>query len=467
VPGGPRGLQNRRDRVARSGGFDSRTPPLATDPGRPDPRRAVPRTDAVLADPRLREAAGRLGTRAVRDVVAAALQQVRDGDLAPSLAADAAVAALPATASPLGRVINATGVLVHTNLGRAPLSQAAVVALGEAAGNTPVELDPATGRRGRRGQAVLDLLASAVPGAEAVHVVNNNAAALALLAAALAGGREVLLSRGEFVEIGDGFRVYELLAAAGAVVREVGATNRTHLADYTGAVGPDTALILRVHPSNYAQTGFVSWVPVRDLAGVGPPVAYDVGSGLLVPEPGLPDEPDVASALAAGAAVVTASADKLLGGPQAGLMFGRAELIERCRRHPLARAVRVDKLTLAALAATVAGPTPPVLAALRAPYQQVRDRAEQLARGLAGLDAQVTDCYSTVGGGGAPGVELPSAAVSLPSALAGPLRCGDPPVYGRVTGGRCRLDLRSVPPAQDAALAVAVRAAAARAPSSG
>jgi L-seryl-tRNA(Ser) seleniumtransferase len=422
----------------------------------------VPRTNAVLADPRLRAAAQRLGPRIVRDVVAATLQEVREGRLPPVQAADAAVAALPAVASPLGRVINATGVLVHTNLGRAPLSAAAVEGIVEAAGNTPVELDPATGRRGRRGEAVLSLLAAAVPGAEAVHVVNNNAAALVLVAAALASGREVLLSRGEFVEIGDGFRVHELLTAAGAVVREVGATNRTHLADYADAVAPETAAILRIHPSNYVQRGFVSAVPVADLIGLGPPVVYDVGSGLLAPEPVLPDEPDVASALAAGVAIVTTSADKLLGGPQAGLMFGRADLIERCRRHPIARALRVDKLTLAALAATVAGPTPPVRAALRAPLAEIRSRADQIARRLSSLDVRVVDCVASVGGGGAPGVPLPSAALSLPEELAGPLRTGQPPVYGRVVEGRCRLDLRSVPPREDDALVEAVLGAASR-----
>lgn len=421
----------------------------------------------MLADPRLRAAAQRLGHRLVHEVVVATLQQVREGRLAPGQAADAAVAALPATASPLGRVINATGVLVHTNLGRAPLSAAAVDGLAEAAGHTPVELDPATGRRGRRGQAVLSLLAAAVPHAEAVHVVNNNAAALVLVAAALASGREVLLSRGEFVEIGDGFRVHELLTASGAVLREVGATNRTHLADYANAVGPDTALILRIHPSNYAQQGFVSSVPVGELAGLGPPVVYDVGSGLLAPEPVLPDEPDVTTALAAGAALVTASADKLLGGPQAGLMFGRADLIERCRRHPLARALRVDKLTLAALAATIAGPTPPVRAALRAPVAEIRRRAEQLARRLSDVDVRVVDCEASVGGGGAPGVGLPSVALSLPEELAGLLRAGRPPVYGRIADGRCWLDLRSVPPTEDDVLAEAVRAAAARSSDAG
>jgi L-seryl-tRNA(Ser) seleniumtransferase len=414
----------------------------------------------VLADPRLRAAAQRLGRTIVHATVAATLRRVRAGELPPARAADEAVAALPATASPLRRAINATGVLVHTNLGRAPLSAAAVEALAEAAGNTPIEIDPGTGARGRRGQAVLDLLAEAVPGAQAVLVVNNNAAALALVAAALASGREVLLSRGEFVEIGDGFRVHELLLSAGALVREVGATNRTHLRDFADAIGPQTAAIIQIHPSNYVQKGFVSSVPIGKLAGLGPPVIHDIGSGLLAPEPALPDEPDAATSLAAGASLVTASADKLLGGPQAGLIFGRADLIERCRRHPLARAVRVDKLTLAALGASVAGPTPPVLAALRTPVARLWERASPLAHELIDLDIQVVESEAAVGGGGAAGVTLPSVALSLPDSFSEPLRAGQPQVFGRVAGGRCLLDLRSVPPSEDADLAQAVRAAA-------
>src|SRR5690606_21486229 len=272
-------------------------------------------------------------------------------------------------------------------------------------------------------------------------------------------------SRGELVEIGDGFRIHELLTAAGARLREVGATNRTHLDDYARAVGPDTALILRIHPANFAMTGFVSAAPLEQLVTLGPPVVYDIGSGLLTPEPALPDEPDATSALRAGAALVTASGDKLLGGPQAGLMLGRADLVERCRRHPLARAVRPDKLTLAALEATLRGPVPPVVAALRAPYPELRARADALADQLtgAGVDARATDCEARVGGGGAPTVALPSAAVSLPAELAGPLRQGRPPVLGRVVAGRCLLDLRAVAADEDPLLFEAVRAAADRA----
>ncbi|OBI12028.1 L-seryl-tRNA(Sec) selenium transferase, partial [Mycobacterium sp. E2462] len=213
-------------------------------------------------------------------------------------------------------------------------------------------------------------LAAAVPGAGGVHVVNNNAAALVLAALALAPGKEIVLSRGELVEIGDGFRIPELLAATGSRLREVGTTNRTHLRDYTEAVGPDTGFVLKVHPSNFHVSGFTAAVEVRELAPVlgerGVPLVADIGSGLLQPHPALPDEPDAASMLRDGADLVTASGDKLLGGPQAGLLVGRADLIERLRRHPTARALRVDKLTLAALEATLLGPPPPVAQALAA-----------------------------------------------------------------------------------------------------
>ncbi|HYN95694.1 MAG TPA: L-seryl-tRNA(Sec) selenium transferase, partial [Pilimelia sp.] len=275
-------------------------------------------------------------------------------------------------------------------------------------------------------------------------------------------GREVLLSRGEFIEIGDGFRIPELLAAAGARLREVGTTNRTHLADYAAARGPDTALVLKLHPSNFVVAGFTAAVPVAELATLGLPVVYDIGSGLLAPEPALPAEPDASTALRAGAALVTASGDKLLGGPQAGLILGAADLVERLRRHPLARALRVDKLTLAALEATLRGPVPPVRAALTADVDALRGRAERLAEALraGGVDAVAVASAATVGGGGAPGVTLPSAAVSLPRRFADPLRTGDPPVLTRTTADRCLLDLRAIPPTADATLNSTVRAAA-------
>jgi L-seryl-tRNA(Ser) seleniumtransferase len=423
-----------------------------------DPRRRVPRTDTVLADPCLAEAAARLGRPAVKAAITAAQQRVRTGHLAPEDVPAAALAALPPHASSLRPVLNATGVALHTNLGRAPLSAAAVEAIRAAAGTTDVELDLATGRRARRGRGALQALAHKVPAAEAVHVVNNGAAALVLAATALAQGREIVLSRGELVEIGDGFRVPDLLTSTGARLREVGTTNRTTLADYAVAIGPDTGFVLKVHPSNFRVTGFTATASTAELATLGVPVVVDIGSGLLAPEPLLPDEPDAATALTAGAALVTASGDKLLGGPQAGLLLGRADLVETLRRHPLARALRVDKLTLAALEATLTGPPTPTALALHAPAAELRARAEALAARLGDHGATVTDSESVVGGGGAPGVVLPSAAVALPVRYAEPLRTGTPAVLGRVEQGALLLDLRSVGPADDDALYEAVRA---------
>ena len=426
-----------------------------------DFRRRVPRTDAVLADPRLAEAAGTLGRSRVKAVVGAAQERARRGEIAPESVADVAAEALPATAAGLHPVINATGVLLHTNLGRAPLSPAAVDAVRAAAGCTDVELDLATGRRARRGRTALAALAEAVPDAPAVHVVNNGAAALVLAATALAGGREIVVSRGELVEIGDGFRLPDLLISTGARLREVGTTNRTTLADYRAALGPRIGFVLKVHPSNFVVHGFTSSVAVGDLAGLGVPVVADIGSGLLAPDPLLPDEPDAASTLRAGAALVTASGDKLLGGPQAGLLLGRTEVVERLRRHPLARALRVDKLTLAALEATLRGPQPPVWQALRVPAATLAQRAEALRSRLAagGVPASVTAAEAVVGGGGAPGLRLPSWAVALPQRYALQLRTGDPAVLGRIEHGRLLLDLRGVPSTVDDQLCAAILAA--------
>jgi len=434
-----------------------------------DARRLVPSTDSVMADPRLIAAELRLGRPLVKSVVHQAQQQARDGEISPADVADAAVAALPAQAASLTRVLNATGVLLHTNLGRAPLSAAALEAVAAASGCTDLEFDLAAGTRGKRGAAMLAALAAAVPDAGAVHVVNNNAAALVLAATALAAGQEIVLSRGEMIEIGDRFRLPDLLASTGASIREVGSTNRTTVGDYAAAISPRTGFILKVHPSNYRVEGFTASAGVAELSGLGVPVVGDIGSGLLVPHPALPDEPDASTWLRAGAALVTASGDKLLGGPQAGLLLGRADLIAKLARHPLARALRVDKLTVAALEATLAGPTPPVLQALSADHQVLAQRAERLARVLAdaGLDAVAVEAQAAVGGGGAPGVALASAAVSVPESLAGPLRAGDlvrsgrcPAVVGRLADGRLMLDLYAIDPAEDDVLAAAVLGAA-------
>ncbi|MDT5098016.1 MAG: L-seryl-tRNA(Ser) seleniumtransferase [Mycobacterium sp.] len=421
-----------------------------------DPRRRVPRTDVLLADPRLAEASRVLGRALVKTVVAQSQERARAGEIAPEQVADDAVAALPASASSLRPVINATGVVVHTNLGRAPLSQAAVDAVVTASGATDVEFDLVSGRRARRGRGALAALARAVPTAGGVHVVNNNAAALLLTAMTLAPGKEIVVSRGELIEIGDGFRLPELMGSTGSRFREVGTTNRTHLRDYLDAIGPDTGFVLKVHPSNYSVRGFTSTVSVAELTGMDAPVVADIGSGLLTPHPLLPDEPDATTMLRDGADLVTASGDKLLGGPQAGLLFGDAELIERLRRHPAARALRVDKLTLAALEATLVGPPSPVARALDADVADLRARAQRLAERLP--DAQAVDSIAAVGGGGAPDVSLPSAAVSLPESYAVSLRTGTPAVVGRLENGRCLLDLRTVPPQDDEALLAAVLA---------
>ncbi|MBN9741858.1 L-seryl-tRNA(Sec) selenium transferase [Amycolatopsis sp. A1MSW2902] len=422
-----------------------------------DPRRAIPRTDVVLGEPRIAKAVETLGRDLVKSLVLAAQQRARAGEIEPRDVVAEVVARLPSTVSSLRPVLNATGVLVHTNLGRAPLSAAALDAIVAAGGATDVEFALETGERAKRGRGTLAALAEAVPRAGAVHVVNNNAAALLLCALTLAPGKEIVVSRGELVEIGDGFRIPDLLASTGARLREVGTTNRTSAADYAAVIGPDTGFVLKIHPSNYRVTGFTSEASVAELAGLGVPVVADVGSGLLAPHPLLPDEPDVATALADGANVVTASGDKLLGGPQAGLLFGDAELVHRLRRHPAARALRVDKLTLAALEATLRGPEPPVRAALVA--EGLRQRAEALAQSLrsAGVDAEAVDSAAVVGGGGAPGVELPSAAVALPARYAQALRLGEPAVVGRIVRDRCLLDLRTVAPADDATLREAVR----------
>ncbi|WP_246116162.1 L-seryl-tRNA(Sec) selenium transferase [Trebonia kvetii] len=443
--------------------------------GRAAPDRAllrqIPRTDQLLADPRLRLAADRLGRDLVKAAVTRAQGRARAGEITPDRVADAAVAELPATAASLTPVINATGVLVHTNLGRAPLSRAARDALLAAAGTCDIEFDLDTGARSpQRGRGVIEALRRAVPAAGAAGVVNNNAAALVLAATALAGGgREIVISRGELIEIGDRFRLPDLLASTGARLREVGTTNRTTVEDYQQALSDRIGFILKVHPSNYRVEGFTRQAGVAELAALNVTLVHDIGSGLLAPHPLLPDEPDAASSLAQGANLVTASGDKLLGGPQAGILLGDEPLVRTLLRHPLARALRVDKLTLAALEATISGPLPPVARSLTALTGALSDRAERLAATLTAHDipARVVDAEAAVGGGGAPGVTLPSVAIALPEELATALRHGpavrrgeSPAVAGRVAGGALLLDLRSVDPADDERLVTAVLLAA-------
>jgi L-seryl-tRNA(Ser) seleniumtransferase len=422
-----------------------------------DPRRRIPRTDAVLGDPLLADAIAEWGIARVKDGVVASQQRVRNGELAPEELIADVLRHVPARSLSMSPVLNATGVVLHTNLGRAPLSPAARAALADAAGYVDVEFDLASGARAPRGEGALDALRSAVPEAEDVLIVNNGAAALLLAASTLSAGQELIVSRGEMVEIGDGFRLPDLIGSAGVRIREVGMTNRTSLADYTEAVGPSTGCILKVHPSNFQVTGYTSQVSISELATAGPPVVVDVGSGLLHPDTALPDEPDVTTALREGAAIVTCSGDKLLGGPQAGLAFGPAAPLRAMRRNPMARALRVDKLTLAALEATLHGPTP-TWRYLHADPAALRTRSEGVAAAI-GAPAHVVPCTGVVGGGGAPGVELPGWAIALPEDCAARLRSASPVVIGRLDRGRCLLDLRCVEPADDPALVAAARSA--------
>jgi len=366
----------------------------------------------------------------------------------------------------LARVINATGVIIHTNLGRAPLPAAATARVAELAGGyCNLEYDLAAGARGARDTHAERLLCR-LTGAESAVVVNNNAAATLLILAALARGREVIVSRGELVEIGGGFRVPDVMAQSGAILREVGTTNRTRAADYGAAIGDRTALILRVHPSNFRIEGFTERPALEELVALGRrfgiPVADDLGSGYLGEAAGLPrvaDEPDVRQSLGAGADVVCFSGDKLLGGPQAGIIVGRRDVLATIRRHPLMRALRVDKLTYAAIEATLqlhvtgrAAQEIPVARMLAMSRDEIAARASALAERLrgAGYDAELRDGFSTIGGGSAPGSRLPTVLVAVASksdsadALAARWRAADPPVIARIENERVVLDLRTV-----------------------
>jgi L-seryl-tRNA(Ser) seleniumtransferase len=347
-------------------------------------------------------------------------------------------------------VLNATGVIVHTNLGRAPLSSAAlerVVEVGRGYSNLEYDLDE--GARGSR-QDHLTALLGRLTGADATLVVNNNAGAVLLALAALAEGREVLVSRGELIEIGDGFRIPDVLARSGARLVEVGTTNRTRAADYERAVTPDTALLLRVHQSNFRVVGFAEQPATSELAAVAKrhelPLVDDLGSGVLGTGLLLGDEPSARAALEAGADLVCFSGDKLLGGPQAGIVAGRADLVERLRRHPLQRALRADKLTLAALEGTLAlyldrPHEIPVLRMIEEPAETVRARAQRLAALTGGA---VEETVARVGGGALPLAELPSFACAVEEELAAPLRAGEPPVVAVVRDGRTLLDCRTL-----------------------
>lgn len=441
-----------------------------------DPRRRIPRTDDLLADAGLAQLARTSGTGLVKAAIAAAQEEARSGALAPEEVRDRAVAlagTAPYRPSRARRALNATGVVVHTNLGRAPLSAAARAAAAEASGYVDVEYDAATGGRGVRGQGTVSAVLEACPAAEAALIVNNGAAALSLAVTALAAGSSVLVSRGELVEIGDGFRLPDLIASTGVRIAEVGTTNRTRLTDYASALDRDpggVGALLKIHPSNFRVEGFTAEAGVEELAELGRarglPLVVDIGSGLLHPDPALPAEPDATTALAAGADLVTCSGDKLLGGPQAGLVLGRTDLVARLRRHPLQRAFRVDKLTLAALEATLRGPEPPVTTYRRRTPDDLRILAEDLAARVAAatpeLAPSVVPAAGRIGGGGAPGVELTGWAVALPVAFAAELRAGDPLVVARAEAGRCLLDPRCLEQAELGDVAAAVAAATER-----
>ena len=462
----------------------------------PSDPRLIPSIEQLRQRPavqRLEERYGREATvRALRDEAAALRRQLGSDAVTLRDAADAAeriearlAPRLAAALSPtLQRIINATGVIVHTNLGRAPLGRTAIDRVAAVAGGyTNLEYDLAAGRRGSRTMHASTLI-TRLTGAEAALVVNNNAAAVLLALAALAAGREVIVSRGELVEIGGGFRVPDVLRQSGAVLREVGTTNRTRAADYAAAVGDRTAILLRVHPSNFRIEGFTERPSLAELADLserfGIPVVEDLGSGCLQAIAGIAAEPTVRQSIAAGVAVCTFSGDKLLGGPQAGVIAGRRSELERIRSHPLMRALRVDKLTYAALEATLidhatgrAADAVPVIRMIETPAEQLEARAKALRSRLAdtsGMTVSVAATEATIGGGSTPGVALPSRALAVEAAgrsvtvLAAVLRNGSPAVVGRIADDRLLLDLRTVDPREDDDLAEAV-ANAARAPS--
>ena len=451
-----------------------------------------PRLIPSIEQLRQRGAVQRLETRygreatvqALREEAAALRRQLAADEVEVRDAADAAerieahlAPRLDAALSPsLRPVINASGVIVHTNLGRAPLSPAAIDRVAAVArGYTNLEYDLAAGRRGSRAVHASTLLAR-LTGAEDAVVVNNNAAAVLLTLAALAAGREVVISRGELVEIGGGFRVPDVLRQSGALLREVGTTNRTRAADYAAAIGDRTAILLRVHPSNFRIEGFTERPTLAEIVSLGErsriPVVEDLGSGCLNAIAGIDAEPTVRESIAAGVAVCTFSGDKLLGGPQAGVIAGRRAELDRVRSHPLMRALRVDKLAYAALEATLidhatgrAGDTVPVVRMIETPLDDLEARAEALGARLAdaqGLAVSIAATEATVGGGSTPGVTLRSRALAVEvpgcsaTALAALLRTGIPPVIGRIIDDRLLLDLRTVHATEDDDLADAI-----------
>ena len=447
-----------------------------------DPRRSLPSVSTLLESPALRP----LLERAPRSVVVDAVRRAIEGaratpDARPSSdeqwAAAVSRSVDEATRPSLRPVLNGTGVVLHTNLGRAPLAAVAIEAIARVAcGFSNLELDLDTGERGSRYVHCAALLRE-LTGAEDAIVVNNCAAALVLALDTLARGREAIVSRGELVEIGGSFRVPDIMAKSGARLVEVGTTNRTHLDDYRRAIGAETAVIVKVHRSNFAIEGFVAEASASELAALAAerhiPLIHDLGSGLLLSlaDHGLTGEPTARDAMLAGATLVTMSGDKLAGGPQAGIILGSRDVIDALRTNPLARAFRVDKLTLAALEATLAlyrdPPRAlreiPALAQLTAPVEALRARSERVMRRLSKKDrVGLVDTEASVGGGAFPTAKIPSVAIALSGSAAeieARLRAGEPPLLARVADGRVLVDVRTILPAQDDVLVSVLEAA--------
>ena len=455
------------------------------------PFRSLPSVSSLLADPEIRSAA-RLSDDSLvlllREALAWARTALHRGErvTAPQIRTRVLDELRELDRPRLAKILNATGVIVHTNLGRTPVSSATAEAMAEAAGNAvALEVDAESGRRGGRMTEIAGLM-RLLTGAQSTLVVNNNAAAVLLVLSAVAAGRDVVLSRGEAVEIGGGFRVPDVLRQSGARLVEVGTTNRTYPADYVEAVSDGTAAFLKVHPSNFVVSGFVRSASIAELAPLarerGLLLIEDLGSGALLDTAGfgLAAEPTIADSLRFGAAIVTASGDKLLGGPQAGIICGDAEIVGRVERHPLARALRADKTCLAGLAETLrhyvrgeAVAKIPVWRQIATTRDELRQRAERAQSSLKerGIATTVVETRATVGGGSLPGETLPSYALAIEeqadrtgssgARLAARLRVGRPAVYGRIEDNRLLLDLRSVLPEDDQNLVSAIEAATA------
>ena len=450
-----------------------------------NPFRALPSVDRLLAHDRIRSLGDGETTPVVTELVRQALETARvaisDGRAAPSeeqLVESVLGLAATVLHPSLRPVINATGVIIHTNLGRAPLSNEAIAAMAAVSrGYSNLEYDLEGGGRGSR-NVHLESVLRQLCAAEAAIAVNNNAAAVLLALSALAPGREVIVSRGQAVEIGGGFRIPDVMRQSGARLVEVGTTNRTYLRDYESAITPETAAVMRVHASNFRIVGFTESPPLVDLARLAHEHSLllldDIGSGCLIDTTrfGLAPEPTVQESRGAGADLTLFSGDKLLGGPQAGIIVGRADLIEQLRRHPLARALRMDKASIAGLTATLlhylrgeAFEKVPVWRMIATPLEAVQRRARRWARAI-GEPARVVEGRSMIGGGSLPEESLPTRLVAVPSAeggyvsdLARRLRLGDPPVVARIERDTLLLDPRTVAPGEDGALVVAVKAA--------